>query len=102
MGRGDGEGAAVLGRILLANAPQIADFAHDEFYAFEHMLARLGHTLESLAVPSKNLDAQFFFKLDDGLGNTGLRRVQGTGGFGKVQVAPDGLLNEAELVKVHI
>ena len=102
MGRGNRESAAVLRRKLLADAPQIAYFAHDDLYAFEDMLARLGDAFEPLAVPRKNFHAQLFFKFDDGFGNAGLRRVQDARGFGQVQVAPYGFLNKTELVKIHI
>ena len=90
------------GAELLANALEVADLAHDEFDAFEHMLAGLGDALEALAVAGEDLDAQLFFQLDDGLGHARLRGVQGLGGLGQVQVAARGLLDEAKLVQVHI
>ena len=65
------------------------------------MLARLGDAFEALAVARKNLDAQLIFELDDGLGDAGLRGVQGLGGLGQVQAAARGLLDESELVQVH-
>ena len=45
--------------------------------------------------------ALFFFQLDDGLGDAGLRGVQGLGRFGQVQAPARGFLHEAELVQVH-
>gem|GEM_PF-6642976 len=66
------------------------------------MLTWLSDTLEAFAMPRKNFHAELFFEFDDGLGNAGLRRVQGSSGFGQVQVAAYGLLNKAELVKIHI
>ena len=101
VGGGNRQCAAVLRRILLTDTPQISDFAHDDFYAFEGMLARLGDALQAFAMARKDFHAQFFFKLDDGLGNTRLGRVQRTGGFSEVQVASDGFLNKAKLMKVH-
>ena len=50
----------------------------------------------------KDLDAQLFFQLDDGLGHPGLRGVQGFGGFSQVEVASSGFLDEAKLVQVHM
>ena len=98
VGGGNGQGAAVLRAVLLANALEVAQLAHDQVDALEHVLPGLGHALEPLAVAGEDLHAQLFFQLDDGLGNAGLRGVQGLGGFGQVQVAPNGLLHEAELV----
>jgi hypothetical protein len=66
------------------------------------MLAGFGDALEALAVARKDVDAQLFFQLDDGLGDPWLRGVQCLGGLGEVQVAARGLLDEAELVQVHI
>jgi hypothetical protein len=94
--------AAVLGAELLADALEVAHLAHDDFDALQHMLAGLGDALEALAVAGKDVDAQLFFQLDDGLGDARLRGVQGLGGFGQVEVAARGFLDEAELVQVHI
>ena len=93
--RGDDPGLAV------ANALEVVDFAQDQFDALEHMLTRLGDALKAFAMPGKNLDAEFFFEFDDGLGHTRLRSVQGLGGFGEVQVAARGLLDKSELMQVH-
>ncbi len=66
------------------------------------MLTRFGNALEALAMPGKNLDPQFFFKLDDGLGNAGLGGVQRFRRFGQIQVASYGFLDKTKLVEVHI
>ena len=102
VGGGNRQGAAVLRMVLLANTFEVAQFAHDDVNAFEHMLARLGDAFEALAVARKNLDAQFFFQLDDGFGDAGLGGVQGFGRFRQVEVASNGFLNKTELVQVHI
>ena len=65
------------------------------------MLAGLGDALEALAVAGEDVDAEFFFQLDDGLGDTGLRGVQRLGRFGQVQAPARGFLDKAELVQVH-
>jgi hypothetical protein len=52
-------------------------------------------------VAREDVDAQFLFQLDDGLGDAGLRGVQGLGGLGEVEVAARRLLDESELVQVH-
>ena len=101
VGGGDRQGAAVLRAELLADALEVAYFAHDQLDALEHMLAGLGHALEPLAVAGENLHAQFLLQLDDGFGNAGLGGVQGLCGFGQVQVAPHRLLHESELMEVH-
>jgi hypothetical protein len=101
VGGGNAEGAAVLGAVLLADALEVADLAHDQLDALEHMLAGLGDALEALAVAREDVHAQLFLQLDDGLGDAGLRGVQRLGGLGEVEVAAGGLLNEAELVQVH-
>lgn len=66
------------------------------------MLARFGDALEPLAVAREDVHAQFFFQFDDGLGHARLRRVQRLRGFGQVEIAARGFLNEAELVQIHI
>jgi hypothetical protein len=62
------------------------------------LLTRLGNPFEALAVTGKDLDAKFFLKLDDRLGDPGLRGMQGFGGFGQVEVASNRFLNKAKLV----
>jgi hypothetical protein len=57
---------------------------------------------ESLAMTRKNFDAQFFFQFYDRFGHAWLRGVQGLGGFRQVEVSPSGLLDEAELVQIHV
>jgi hypothetical protein len=102
VGGGDGQGATVFGAVLLAYAFEVADFAQDQVNALEHVLAGLGHTFEAFAVAGEDFYAQFFFQLDDGFGNTGLRSVQGFGGFRQVEVAAYSFLDKAKLVQVHI
>ena len=87
---------------MFTNALEIAYLTQDQLDAFKYMLARLGDAFESLAVAGKNLDAEFVFEFNDGLGHPGLRRVQGPRCLGQVQVTPDRLLDKAELVQVHI
>ena len=101
VGGGNGQRAAVLSGKLVANAAQVAQFAQDDVNAFQHMLARLGHAADSLAMAGKNLNAQFLFQLDDGFGHPGLGGVQCLGGFGQVEVAANRFLHKFELVKVH-
>ena len=50
----------------------------------------------------KDVHAQLVFQFDDGLGDAGLGGVQRLGGFGQVQVAASGFLDEAKLVQVHV
>jgi hypothetical protein len=50
---------------------------------------------------TKDFDTQFRLQFKDGFGDTGLRRVQGLGCQGQVQVVFDRLVDEFELVKVH-
>jgi hypothetical protein len=45
--------------------------------------------------------AQFILEFDDGLGHPRLGRVQRTGGFGQVEVAPDRFADKTELLQVH-
>ena len=101
VGGGDGQGATVLRAVLLTNALEIADLAHDDLNALQHMQAWLGDAFEALAVARKDVDAQLFFELDDGFGDPGLRGVQGFGGFRQVEVAPSRFLNKSKLVQVH-
>jgi hypothetical protein len=101
VGGGDRQCAAVLRRILLADALEVVDLAQDDLDALEHLLTGLGHPLDALAMARKNLDAQLVFQLDDGLGHAGLRGVQRLGGLGQVEVAAHRFLNEPELVQVH-
>ena len=101
VGGGDRQRAGVLRAVLLANALEVADLAHDDGDAVEHVLAGFGDALQALAVAREDVDAQFFFQLDDGLGDAGLRGVQGLGRFGQVQAPARGFLHEAELVQVH-
>jgi hypothetical protein len=68
----------------------------------DDMLAGLGHALQALAMASEDLDAQFLFQLDDGLGDAGLRGMQRLRRLGEVQVAPHGFLNKLELMQIHI
>ena len=49
-------------------------------------------------MPGKNIDAQLLFQFDDGFGYTWLRRVQGFGRLGQVQVATSSFLNKLELM----
>jgi hypothetical protein len=87
---------------LFANALEVSHLAHDDFDAFENMLAGFCDALESLSMARKDVYPQFFFQLDDRLGNTRLRSVQGLGGLGQIEVAACGLLNKSKLVQVHI
>ena len=54
--------------------------------------------LQALAMAREDLDAEFFFQLDDGLGYARLRGVQGLGRLGQVQVASRCFLHESELM----
>jgi hypothetical protein len=89
------------GAELLADALEVAHLAHDQLDAAQHVLAGLGHPLQALAVAGEDLDAEFLFQLDDGLGDAGLRGVQRLGGLGEVEVAPGRFLDKPELVEVH-
>ena len=102
VGGGDRERATVFCAVLLTNAFEVAHLAHDQLNAFEDMLARFGDAFETLAVPCKNLDAQLFFKLNDGFGHTGLRGVEGFGRLGQVEVAPGSFLNKTKLMQIHV
>ncbi|MNV96052.1 hypothetical protein D3C71_1910100 [compost metagenome] len=102
MGGGDAQRAAVLGAELFADALEVAHLAHDQLYALQHMLAGLGDALEALAMARENIHAQLFLELDDGLGDPGLRRMQGHGRLGEIEVAAGGFLDEAKLMQVHI
>ena len=72
VGGGDGQRAAVLLAELFSDPPQVAHLAQDHVNAFEYVLAGLGHPLESLSVPRKDLDTQFTFQLQYGFGHAGL------------------------------
>jgi hypothetical protein len=61
----------------------------------------LGDAAQPLAVAREDVDAEFFFQLEDGLADARLRGVQRLGGLGQVEVAAHRLLHEAELVQVH-
>ena len=65
------------------------------------MLAGLGDALKPFAVTRKNFNAKLFFQLDDGFGNSGLRRVQGFGRFSQVELMACRFLNKSELMQVH-
>ena len=54
---------------------------------FRDLNARFGDPLDPLAVAGKDLDAELFFQLDDGLGHSRLGSVQRLGGLGQVEVA---------------
>ena len=66
------------------------------------MLAGLGHAFEAFAVARKNLHTQLFFQFNDGLGHPRLRGVQDAGSLGQVEIAANGFLYKAKLVKIHI
>src|SRR5205085_7192700 len=99
---GDRQRAGILLRELVADALEVVDLAHDDLDRLEHLLARLGDAAQALAVAGEDVHAELAFELEDRFGDAGLRREQRLGGLGEVQVLPDGLLNEAELVQVHI
>ena len=50
---------------------------------------------------SEDVNAQLFLQLNDRFGNTGLRGKQRLGGLGQVEVLPNGLSDEAKLMKIH-
>ena len=101
VGGGDGEGAGVLRGVFLADAFEVVHLAQDDGNAFQHVAARFGDAFEAFAVAGEDVDAQLLLKVDDGLGNAGLRGVQNARGFGEVEVAARGFLDETELVQVH-
>ncbi|MCY1240184.1 hypothetical protein D9M72_530190 [compost metagenome] len=72
VGGGDGEVALVLCRIVHADALQAFHFLQDLLDRAQDAAARLGQAADALAVAGKDIHAQLFFQLDDGLGHTGL------------------------------
>ena len=101
MGGGYRQGAAVFLAELLANPLEVAQLSHDQVNAFQYMLAGLCNAFEAFAVAGKDVDAQFLFQLNNGLGNPRLRCVQGFRRFCEVQLVAHSFLDKAKLVKVH-
>ena len=54
----NGQGAAVLRAVLLADAFQVANFTQDDFDAFEYLLTWLRDPLQPFAVSSEDVDTQ--------------------------------------------
>jgi len=79
----------------------LEDIAHEPLITYHPSYTGRTKIDQAFAMACKNLDAQFFFKLDDGFGNPRLRRVQGLGCLGQVEVAPNRLLDKSELMQVH-
>jgi hypothetical protein len=46
----------------------LADLAQDELDRLQHLFSGLGDTAQPLAVAGKDVDAEFLFQLEDGLG----------------------------------
>src|SRR6185369_1739494 len=99
--RRDRERAGVLLGELVADPLQVADLAHDHLDRLQHLASGLGDAAQALAVAGEDVDAELAFDLEDRLGDAGLRREERLGGLGQVEVAPDRLLDEPELVEVH-
>ena len=80
------------------------DIGRIDEYALDHLdqlLAWVGQSEQPLAAPHEQLDAQLVFQILDVLADTRLRREQHVGDLGQVEIAPDGLANDAQLLKVH-
>ena len=101
VGGGDGERAGILLAEFFADAPQVGHLPHDDLHGGEHLLPRLGHALEPLAVPREDVDAELAFEFEDRFGDARLRGVQCLGRFGEIEVAPCRFLDEPELMQVH-
>jgi len=101
VGGGNAQGAAVLGVEFLTNFLQIVELAKYHLDAFDHLGSWWGDALESLAVSSKDFNAELRFKLQNGFRNTGLGGVQGLSSQCQVEVVLDRLVDEFELMKVH-
>ncbi|MNR07531.1 hypothetical protein D3C85_1236550 [compost metagenome] len=69
---GDGEVALVLRRVVLAHALQALHLLKDLLHRGQDAAPRLGQAADALAVPRKDIDAQLFLQLDDGLGDARL------------------------------
>jgi hypothetical protein len=98
---GDREPAAVLTGEFIADAAQIGHLAQDHIDGAQHRVARFGDVAQALAVAREDVHAEFLLQFEDGLGDAGLRGVQGLGGLGQVQAPASGLGHEAELLQVH-
>ena len=101
VGGGDGETAAVMGGEFLADTFEAIHFLHDQLDRAQHRAARLGQAANTLAVAREDVHAQLLLQLDDGLGDPGLRGIQGLGGLREVEVLPYRFTNETELMKIH-
>jgi hypothetical protein len=64
-------------------------------------LARLCDSFEPFAVPGKNINAEFFLQLNNGLGHTWLRSMKRFRRLGEVQVSPNGFLDKSKLMQIH-
>ncbi|MNT14483.1 hypothetical protein D3C72_1494920 [compost metagenome] len=72
MGGGDGEVALILCRIVHTDALQAFHLLQDLLDRAQDAAAGLGQAADALAVAGKDINAQLFFQLDDGLGHAGL------------------------------
>ena len=94
--------APVLGRDLLSRCLEVPAVGQVHFDAAQDRLTGFVDALEALAMAREDLDAEFLFQFDDGLGHARLRGVQRLGCLGQVQVASRCFLHEAELMQIHI
>ncbi|CAM3398947.1 hypothetical protein BOPE631_04085 [Bordetella pertussis] len=101
MGAGDHQPALVAAGELVADLLQVVDFAHDAVDHLRNGQPGLGQPLDALAVPLEDLDAELVLEFDDRLRDARLRGIEHPGGFGKVEVAPDGFAHKTELLQVH-
>ena len=67
----------------------------------DQLLAGLGQPEQPLAAAHEQLDAELVLEILDVLADARLRGVERVGDLGQVEVAPDGLANDAKLLEVH-
>jgi hypothetical protein len=101
VGGGDGQRAGVLLALnCVADALEVAT-SRMMISMLEHLLAGLGDTLEPLAVAGKDVDAQFFFQLEDGLGYAGCEVCSALAVSVRFRLRRTASCTKAELVQVH-
>ena len=72
-------------------ALEVVDLHQDALDDRQHFAARIGQVRKSLAMTHEDRDAELFLEFPDRLGQAGLGGVEGKGGGGQIEVAPDGL-----------
>ena len=90
----NGQTAAVLSRKFASDLLEPFDFTHDCFHRLQHGPTRFGQAPNTFAMSGKNIDAQFFFKLDNRLGYARLGCKQGFGRLRQIKILPYSLAHK--------